>query len=114
MTIINNTAKEFYLFYEVFVQFVLFSSIIRGKWLSTTQYLNNSILVLICLMLKSKYFLLEKMDVTSYFKFNNCLEHVPPELLLYCFFLPEGVQDQLAEVREVNEAVSRNPVFRLY
>ena len=36
----NNTLKEFYLFYEVFVQFVFLSSIIRGKWLRTTQYLN--------------------------------------------------------------------------
>ena len=47
------------------------------------------------------------MDV----QFNICLEHVLPELLLCCFLLSKGVQDQLTEVREVDEAVPCNPVL---
>ena len=36
------------------------------------------------------------------------LEHVPPELFLCRFLFPERVQDQLTEVREVDEAVPCN------
>ena len=71
-------------------------------------------------MARRKFYLLNEVSVKfvflgsvvgrEWFSSTQNLEHVPPELLLHRPLLPEGVQHQLAEVREVDEAVLGDPV----